>query len=86
MVKKNLLEHNKEYRILNNTFIFAIIQFIEGDYVKRMSDEAMTKILEIITYYILFTTFTYLRVVGMTINPKKLPRYPSDRLILLEIT
>ena len=47
--------------------------------------EEVVRIDDIITYYILFKTFTYLRVDGMTVNLKKIPRYPSDRLILLEI-
>ena len=70
---------------MNDAFIFAIIQFIEDDYAKRMSDEASINIIKIYAYYIQFKTFTYLRVVGVTINPKKLLRYLSNRLILLEI-
>ena len=49
------------------------------------SKEAIAKIIEIGAYYIQFKTFTYLRVAGTTINPKKIPRYPCDRLIFLEI-
>lgn len=52
LVKKKILDHNKEYRIVNDAFIFTIIWFIEGDYVKRMSDESATKILEFGAYYI----------------------------------
>lgn len=85
LVKKKIPEHKKEYQIVNDAFIFTIIWFIEGDYVKRMSDEAVAKISEVGAYYIQYQTFTYLRVAGTTINPKNLPRYPSDRLILLEI-
>ena len=33
-----------------------------------------------------FKTFTYIRVAGSEVKPKKLPRYPPDCLILLEIT
>ena len=85
LVKKKLSEYNKEYRIVNDAFIFAIIRFIGGDYAKRMSNDAVENILEIDTYYIQYRTFTYLRVAGMTINPKKIPRYPCNRLILPEI-
>ena len=70
---------------MNDVFIFAIICFIEGDYAKRMSVEATTKIAEIDTYCIQFKTFNYLRVAGTMVNLKKLPRYPSDNLIFLEI-
>ena len=62
-----------------------MIPFIEGDYAKRLSDDAITHITALRAYYIQFKTFTYLWVVGATIKPKKLPRYPCDRLVLLEI-
>lgn len=70
---------------MNNAFIFTIIQSIEGDYEKWLSDEATAQIIALRAYYIQFKTFTYLRVAGTSVNPKKLPRYPSDKLILLEI-
>ena len=50
-----------------------------------MSVEAIARIAKIGAYYIQFKTFTYLRVASMMVNPKKLLRYPSNRLILLEI-
>ena len=50
-MKKKLPDYSKEYRILNDDFIFVVIRFIEGDYGKRMSDEATSKILEVNTYY-----------------------------------
>ena len=50
-----------------------------------MSVEAATRIVDIGTYYIQFKKITYLRVDGTMVNLKKLSRYPSDRLILLEI-
>ena len=70
---------------MNNAFIFAIIRFIEGDYGKRLSDEAKAQIIIIGVYFIQFKTFTYMGIASASINPKKLPRYPSNKLILLEI-
>ena len=43
-MKRRLLEHSKEYIIVNDALICAIIRFIEGDYAKRMSEEVVTKI------------------------------------------
>ena len=51
-----------------------------------MLDDAVAQMLLVGAYYIQFQTFAYLRVVGTTINPKNLPRFPSDRIILLEIS
>ena len=50
-----------------------------------LSDEVVAQVIELGAYYIQFIIFTYLRVDGTTVNPRKLPRYPSDRLVLLEI-
>ena len=77
LVKKKLPEKIKEYRIMNDAFIFKIIQFIEGDYMKWILEEVFSKISEVGAYYIHYSIFTYLRVVGTTINLKKIPRYPD---------
>ena len=52
LVKKKLPEKSKEYRITNDAFIFKIIQFIEGDYMKRILEEEVAKISEVGAYYI----------------------------------
>ena len=52
LVKKKLSPQRKEYRIVNDAFIFTIIWFIEGDYVKRILEEATTKISLGGAYYI----------------------------------
>lgn len=62
----------------------TIIYFIEGDYTKRMPIDATIGIKVIGAYYIQLKIFTYIRVAGTMMNLKKIPRYPSDRLILLE--
>ena len=71
---------------MNDAFIFVIIDFIKVDNTKRMSVEVVAMIIEIDTYYIQFKTFTYLRVASTIVNLKKLSRYPSDRLILFDIS
>ena len=84
-MKKNLLGKSKEYRIVNDSFIFSIVKFIEGDYAMRLSDDAVAQIMILRAYYILLKKFRYLRVAGTMVNPKKLLRYPCDRIVLLEI-
>ena len=86
MVKKRLSPQSKEYRIVNDAFLFSIIQFIEGDYGKRLSDEAKAQISALGAYFIQFWTFTYIHVGGASINLKNLPRYPSDKLVIMEIS
>ena len=53
---------------------------------KIFSDDVVAQILLVGAYYIQFRKFTYLRVVGTIVNPKKLLRYTSDRLVLLDIS
>lgn len=85
LVKKQLRDDSPKYRIVNDVFIYIIIQFTKGEYAKRLSVEATTRVKEIRGIFLQFRTFTYIRVSGSLACPKKLPRYPSDRLILLEI-
>ena len=85
LVKKKLSTQSKEYKIVNDAFIFVIIQFIKRDYVKRLFDKAKAYIIVLGAYFIQFKPFTYLQVLVASIDPKKLPRYLSDKLVLLEI-
>ena len=52
LVKKKLSTQSKEYIIVNDVFIFAIIQFIEGDYGKGLSDESKAQIIALKAYFI----------------------------------
>lgn len=52
LVKKKLSAQSKEYRIVNDVFIFVIIRFIEGDYGKRLSDEEKAQITTLRAYFI----------------------------------
>ena len=74
LVNKKLSNQRKEYRIVNDAFIFAIIRFIKGDYAKRMSIDTIEKIADMGAYYIQFTTFTYVGVASRTMHQKKLLR------------
>ena len=54
LVKKKLSPQSKEYRIVNDAFIFAIIRFIKGHYGKRLFDEAKTQVTTLGAYFIEF--------------------------------
>ena len=70
---------------MNDAFIFSNIRFLEGDYAKRMSIEATTRVKELGGMFLQFKTFTYIRVVGSEVKLKNFPRYPCNHFILLEI-
>ena len=61
-MRKKLSTHSKEYKIVNDAFIFAIIQFIERDYAKRLFDEEKAQIVDLGAYFIQFKTSTYLSI------------------------
>ena len=79
------MENIPNFRIVNDAFIFTNIRFLEGDYAKRMFVEATTRAKELGGIFLQFKTFTYIRVAKLEVKEKKLPRYPLDHLILLEI-
>ena len=70
--------------MMNDVFIFVIIWFIKGDYGKRLFNEEKVQIIVLNAYFIQFKMFTYLQVASASINPKKLPKYLSDKLVLFE--
>ena len=43
---------------MNDAFIFVVIQFIEGVYVKRLSNEEKVQIIASRAYFIQFKIFT----------------------------
>ena len=51
-----------------------------------MFNEAKVQITALGAYFIYFQIFTYIQVGGVFINPKKLPRYPSDKLVIMKIS
>lgn len=73
LVKKKLPFKSPEYRLINDGFIFSIIWFIERDYAKRMSIEAIVRIKKIGVYFIQLNTFSYIQVVGTLLCPEKIP-------------
>ena len=79
------MDKSPKFRISNDAFIFTNIRFLEGDYANRMSIEAATQVKELGGIFLQFKTFTYIRVAKSEVKPKKLPIYPIDHLILLEI-
>ena len=52
LVKKKLPLQSVEYKVVNDGFIFSIISFIKGNYVKKMSVEVTTRITKAGAYFI----------------------------------
>ena len=63
LVKKTLEEGSSKYNIVNDMFIFVVIRFIEGDYAKSFSVEAIAWVIEIGRIFLQFKNFTYIHMV-----------------------
>lgn len=70
---------------IHDTFLMAVIKDIEGNLERRISEKAIALIQTYGSFYVQFTSFSYLRVRGYKKAPLKLPRYASDYLVFLEL-
>lgn len=76
----------KEYYRVNDAFIGHIIRLIAGDFERRVSLSARTLLKQYAFLFIKFPKFMYIRAQGFSERPNRLPRYPNDRIILLELS
>ena len=62
-----------------------ICRKLQGCSERRFSPKAMAIISQFGSYFIQFSSFSYLRLVAFDGFPLKLPRYPDDMIVLVEI-
>jgi len=61
-----------------------ITRLLQGNTTLRISTEAMNEVTKYGRWYIQVEKFTYLRVQGFIGATYRLPRYPTDKVVLLE--
>ena len=71
---------------VNDVFSMRIVRTLQKRPHIRMSMGAMKLVEEYGAWFIQFPTFSYIRVQGFSTEPYKLPRYPTDKMVLLELT
>ncbi|KAH9296670.1 hypothetical protein KI387_044250 [Taxus chinensis] len=77
----------KDFKVVNDGFFYEFICRLDRDLkANRVSKEAWEVVSRIGSLFIQFADFTYLRVTGFSGEPVKLPRYPNDRLITMELS
>lgn len=79
------LHNNKDYKMFCDAFAMKTVRVLQGTPAKRLSSEAEARIKKFGSWFIQFPQFTYIRVAGSTVCPKRLPRYPPDKVVLLEL-
>lgn len=75
----------KKYVKVNDAFTLRICRELQGFPDKRFNPEAMVAISKFGTYFIQFSSFSYLHRASFNEFPLKLPRYLSDMIVLIEI-
>lgn len=73
------------YRGVNDAFTINITRTLQGNIHQRLSPQAKELVEKFGVWFIQFPKFTYIRVQGCSCPPYMLPRYPTDRLVLLEL-
>ncbi|KAH9321752.1 hypothetical protein KI387_016391, partial [Taxus chinensis] len=77
----------KDFKVINDDFFYDFICRLDKDLkTHRVSKEAWDAVSKIGSLFIQFADFTYLRVTGFSREPIKMPRYPSDRVITMELS
>ena len=74
-----------EYVKVNDAFTMRICKELQGCPERRFNPEAMVTISQFGSYFIQFSSFSYLCLVAFDGFPLKLPRYPNDMIMLIEI-
>jgi hypothetical protein len=71
---------------VNDGFVGYIIRFLGDDFERRFrhSSKEIVKGFEIL--FIQFPNFTYIKIEGFSRRPYRLPRYPNEKRIILELT
>lgn len=79
------LHNTKDCKMFYDAFAMKVVRILQGTPAKRLSLEAEKQIKKYGSWFIQFSQFTYIRAVGSTVCPKRLPRFPTDRIILIEL-
>lgn len=79
------LHNTKDFKMFYDAFAMKMVRVLQGTPARRLSLEAETKVKKYRSWFIQFPQFTYIRVAGSTVCPKKLPRYPPNKIVVMEL-
>lgn len=79
------MEEKFHFKGVNDTFFMHITRTLQGGLHQRLSQESMDFISRFKYWYIQYPKFTYIRIQGFSRSPYKLPTYPTNRVVLLEV-
>jgi len=76
----------RKFASVNDVFYTYMVRVLKGEKDKRLSKDVENTIGLHSSWYIQFPNFTYIRIKGFEGKPFMLPRYPSNKLIVLEFS
>ena len=79
------LHNTKDYKMFYDSFSMKTVRILQGTPVKRLSLEVEVIVKKYGSWFIQFSQFTYIRVAGSTVCPKRLPRYPPNKIVLMKL-
>lgn len=80
------LTSTSHFKRVNDAFTMYITRTLQWRVQKRISKEAQELIEEYGFWFVQFPKFTYLRLSGHHSYAYQLPRYPTNRMIMLEVS
>lgn len=83
--KNNIAYAIGQYECVNDAFTMHLVRLMQEGLHIRLSKQATTLIRKYGAWFIQFPRFTYIKIVGFEGTPYQLPRYPLDRLVLMEV-
>lgn len=73
------------YKRVNDAFTMHITRTLQCGIHQRLSPQAKELVEKFGAWFIQFLKFTYIRIQGCSYPPYMIPRYPTDKLVLLEL-
>lgn len=74
-----------DFFLVNDAFLMESMRKLDGNLEMCFSPKSMNLVSEFGSFYIQFDRFSYLRIGCFEKAPLKLPRYPEDLLVFLEV-
>lgn len=74
-----------QYERINDAFTMRLVKLMQGGLHIRLSEQATILVQRYGAWFIQFPRFSYIRIAGFEGAPFRLPSYPTDKVILLEV-
>lgn len=74
-----------QYERTNDAFTMRLVRLMQGGLHIRLSKQATILVQRYGAWFIQFPRFSYIRIASFDGAPHRLPRYPTDKIVLMEV-